>query len=403
MSRDLERLADLIRDESGIDIRGARLSSLSTAIAKVAPGMSPGRVLRATGDGERGASLKARLVEAITVHETFFMRQRRDFDAIDWQRLLASAREAGSEHVRIWVAACATGEEAYTVALLAAQAFGSTTPPVSVLASDISSAALLRAERGRYGTRSARNLDADARARYFTADGRHLVVGPHLRKLVEFRRHNLLDPAPQGRQFELILCRNVLIYFDGPTVDEVVRRLEDALAPGGMLVLGAADRLCRPASPRRHEAVRPRPHPAPERRAPSRSWRSAPRLVQPAPEPVETDLVTGAMTAVDRGRPQDALALTASVLDADPLRADAHFVRGLALLQQDRAREAADALRRALYIAPGCAQAAFTLGRAYDELGDDVGARRAYAQALRTLEPGQDDVAAACHARLARG
>ena len=164
-------------------------------------------------------------------------------------RLLEARTRAGSDTVRVWVAACASGEEAYTLAMLASEAFAPA-PPAGLDSRDrhLRERPSTRARRGRYGGRSLRALDArDARALLRPAEdgvgGRPGAAG----RLVEFRRHNLvLDPAPPPGDgpFDLIACRNVLIYFDGETVERVIASLERALAPDGMLVLGAADRLC---------------------------------------------------------------------------------------------------------------------------------------------------------------
>jgi chemotaxis protein methyltransferase CheR len=120
-----------------------------------------------------------------------------------------------------------------------------------------------------------------------------------------------------------------------------------------------------------------------------------------------------AVAAADAGRLDEAVAATREILAADPLNADAHFIRGVIELGRGNAAAAADSLRRALYVDQGFALAAFKLGRAHDALGDELAALRAYRQALETLAPGHErqerlathidlaDVAAACSARVA--
>jgi chemotaxis protein methyltransferase CheR len=417
MSERLEQLADLVRDRSGIVLHGPhRINSLSAALAKLDPPVDAAAALRTARDPATGEAFVASLLEAVAVHETFFFRQREDLDAIDWHALLGSARADGSERVRVWVAGCSTGEEAWTLAILASEALGAD-PPLALLATDLSAAALRRAERGRYGGRSVRQVDGPLRERHFDHDGSQLLVGEPLRRLVAFRRHNLVTDTTPIERFDLVLCRNVLIYFDAPTVERVVERLERTLAPGGMLLLGAADRLCRlPASrtprrrahaagPTRRQAAAP-----PAAATATRRWREARRGDPPA---VAEGAMATALAAADAGRLEDAIAATERVLAVDPLDADAHFVRGVAHLGCGDAATAAGSLRHALYVDPGFAFAAFQLGRAYDALGDEPAARRAYLQALRTLAPGHDrqlrlvadvdlaDVAAACGARLA--
>jgi chemotaxis protein methyltransferase CheR len=440
MSDDLELLADLVRDRSGIVLHGRhRIHSLAAGLAQLDPQLDAATALRRAREPVGGKAFVAALLEAVAVHETFFFRQRDDLDAIDWHTLLATARASGSSTVRTWVAGCSTGEEAWTLAILATEALDEP-PPVSLLATDLSAAVLRRAERGRYGPRSVRHAEAGLRERHLEAIGADWAVGEPLRRLVRFRQHNLVTDPPPGERFELILCRNVLIYFDPPTVERVVRSLERALAPGGMLVLGAADRLCRLPDPARRRAPRAaRPvaswrarlgRPARERAAdpgPRRSWRIAaqeptdaaappgsPVPARSAPSAADAStLLAAALAAADAGRMDEALAATQRALASDPLDADAHYIRGVAQLGGGDGPSATESLRRALYVDPCFALAAFQLGRAYDLLGNEPAARRAYEQALRTLSPDHErqqrlvagvdlaDVASACGARLA--
>ena len=425
MSDALEQLADLVRERSGIVLHGRhRIHSLAAGLEKLEPGLDAATALRRAREPVGGRAFVARLLEAVAVHETFFFRQRDDLDAIPWPALLGAARADGSAQVRVWVAGCSTGEEAYTLAMMASEALGGP-PPVSVLATDLSAAALRRAELGRYGARSVRHVEPALRERHLVQAGREWEVREPLLRLVSFRQHNLVTDPPPEERFELILCRNVLIYFDAPTVERVVRSLERALGTGGMLVLGAADRLCR--LPGSAPGAAPRPE-APSERSQrasgawrarfgaKRSWRTREgEEAQGAPVPDATAEapLPAALAAADAGRLDEALAATERALATDPLDADAHYIRGVAQLGSGDAVAAAASLRRALYVDPAFALAAFQLGRAHDLLGDAAAARRAYHQALRTLSPDHErqrrlvagvdlgDVAAACGARLA--
>jgi tetratricopeptide (TPR) repeat protein len=246
------------------------------------------------------------------------------------------------------------------LALLAQEAFGSTSPPIRILATDISGAALAAARAGRYRPRAVRELNDTLLERYFTPAGDGYEVDGSLRTAIEFRRHNLVhDPIPPlgAGPFELIVCRNVLIYFEARTVDTLVSSLEQALSPGGTLLLGAADALCtfanRPIPPLQTRVSRPRrgPRPGPRSRA------HAPL----AP-------------------------LAATPTQPEPLDAEDYFLRGLAELEARETKQAVVSLRRALYLDPHFGLAAFTLARAHDIAGDTTAARRSYKQALRCLE-----------------
>lgn len=406
----LERLAEVLRNETGIVTQGHQLGSLEAALARLRPPLDADAFLRSSAGGATHGLLE-RLIDEVTVNETFFFRQREELDAIDWRSLHETARKAGSETIRVWVAACATGEEAYTLAMLASEAFGTTAPPVSILATDISTDALDRARLGRYRGRTIRTLEGRRRERYFGPDGDGLAVGEALRRIVEFRRHNLVKdpvPAPAGRRFDLIACRNVLIYFDVETVERAISTLEGSLARGGMLLLGAADRLCDSASRlARPAAARPTRSQPPERDLRRPLGREEP---QAGPHPV----LASALEAANEGSLSDAVDITERILETNPLDADAYFVRGLAELGLRDTDAAVASLRRALYVDPTFGLAAFKLARAQELRGDRDAAARAYEQALHSLDPDDRrhdaildqvdvaDVAVACGLSLSR-
>jgi chemotaxis protein methyltransferase CheR len=407
-------IAEFVRQETGIVLPAARETAILAAVARAAPGLDPGMFVRAASARDGGRRLVDRLIDEVTVQETTFLRDRDQLDAIDWHRLLQAAGAAGPGAVRVWSAGCASGEEPYTLALLAAEALAPSRPaarapsleparlPVDVLGTDISGAALAAAAAGRYRERAVRALDPSLRGRYLDRQpDASYIVGDRLRRQVRFRRHNLArDPKPPGGEtgFDLIVCRNVLIYLEPPLAERVIVSLERALRPGGRLLLGAADALIRAAS----------------RSAPPHAARGA--LRRPLgrdPSLSREHQFRAVLDAVDAGDRDGALAGVASLLTGDPLDADAHFMDGLVTLEAGRPARAVAALRRALYADAQFGLAAFTLGRAYDALGDIPAARRAYEQALRTLDPADDrrarmlqqvdiaDIAAACRARLA--
>jgi chemotaxis protein methyltransferase CheR len=389
---ELDRVAELVRLESGISLRPSQQRALEAAMARAAPGVDPSGFLRLAAEPVTGPLLVQRLLDEVTIQETSFMRDPRQLDAIEWPELV----EAGGGQARIWVAGCATGEEAYTLVLLACESLGTPEPPIDVLATDVSGPALEAAAAGRYRDRSVRSLSRRLRDRYFTEeDGLWLPV-ESLRRPVRFRRHNLVrDPVPplgEGR-FDLIVCRNVLIYFGGSTVESVIGSLEGALKRSGMLLLGAADAL---------HGVTKRLAKLPRARTPSAE----------GPARTSEELLADALSAADRGRRAEALEATSQLLAQSPLSAEAYFVRGLVQLAGGANSDAAASLRRALYLDPRFSLASFTLGRAYDQLAEPQDARRAYEQALRTLDPDDDrqepllrqvdlgDIAAACRARI---
>ncbi len=377
MSSELRMLAEMVRNASGMVLRDVQLASLSAALHRVDPHLEATELLH-DGNRARQARRLAQLVDEVTVNETFFLRHTDELEQIEWGAAAVRAAAAKRPALRVWSAGCSTGEEAYTLALLAAETLRSTHPPVDVLGSDVSPTALSGARRGVYGPRAIRLLDAERRARWCVADGDRLRVADPLRALVRFASHNLVvDPLPPDGEtpFDVIVCRNVLIYFDSPTATRVTAGLRGALAPGGQLLLGTADRL----------GSAPAAAPAPDRRTPRSSAARRPPLQR------------------SQSRRTDATAA----------RARAAFEDGLRLIRDGDAATGVQELRRALYLDPGFAVAALQLGRGHEALGDRAAARRAYGQALSLAEGaaspetrlynrvGAADVVAACRARLA--
>ena len=397
MNADLLAMAELMRRETGITIKPPQLPSLEAAMQRVEPSMTASDFVLAIADRGERSPLLQRMIDEFTIKETFFFRQRQDLDAIDWPSLVGQARASGSDVARVWVAATASGEEAYTLAILASEAFAPDPPPVSIHATDISPSVLTRAQRGRYGRRSARALESTALDRYFTQQGPDVVVGERLRRIVRFSRQNLVGqftPATGG-PFDLITCRNVLIYFEPDVADRVVEGLTQALAPNGTLLLGAADRLCcsaarllRPRDRSRGPAVEPTCRRGSDTASAAGARAARNRLLRRLPSPrVELSAeLDDALRAANQGDLQGALEATARALSRDALDANAHFLRGLALRGLGREAEAISALRSALYVDPGFGLAAFEMGRALEACGDETSAVRAYKQALKTFD-----------------
>ncbi len=356
----VEGLAGLLHRETGIRLADNQLPALLAALERAAPGADPLSFLQQAADPFTGRDALARLIDEVTVKETFFLRDSGQLDEITWHLVLEQARVAGDDTIRVWCAGCATGEEAYSLALLATEAFAPDVAPVSILGTDVSRQALAGAREGAYRPRSVRELSARLRKRYFFQAGDRLTVGEQLRSHVTFAVHNLArDPLPPFGEspFHLILCRNVLIYFDADTVERVIDGFERSLAPAGRLILGAADALCGSAG--RLRAIAPLVVPAVQ---PSRPRR---RTEQPRPKPRRSTA-----TPIAQGPPDEI----------------AYFVRGLEALEGGDAAAAVELFRGALYLDPDFGLAAFKLGRAHEALANGSAARRAYEQSLRTLD-----------------
>jgi chemotaxis protein methyltransferase CheR len=348
MTAALRDVAELIRGETGIVTRDNQLASLRAALGRIEPGMEAKDFLSEVSDPEVGGQLLGLLVDEVTVQETYFFREERTLRDVDWAALLRSSHERGEDQVRVWVPACATGEEAYTLAMLAGEALGPGTVPVSILATDVATVALEAAAEGVYSKRSVRGVPPELRDRHLEQAGRVYRLGDELRSLVRFERHNLVtgDSPPLGeRPFDLVVCRNVLIYFEPKAVESVLASLEEALAPGAELILGAADRLTgtaarlasepidrerrQPASPKR-KLRRPIGLEDSERPAaiPSTGTNGSPPAeeVAKAPRRRLEDRIEDALLAADAGDLDRTIEMIDEVLSREPLHPDALFV-----------------------------------------------------------------------------
>ena len=185
-------------------------------------------------------------IDAITTNETHFFRTGGHFDWFGGpflDQLVARAAEGRHDRtVRVWSAACSSGEETYSLAICLLEARQRLAGwRLSVLGSDISEAMIAQARRGSYRERSLEQVSAARLEEHFAAaDGGEWAVKPAVASLCEFRRHNLLDPLPDPG-FDCIFIRNVFIYFDRGSKEAAVRNLVSAMAPGGYLVVGPAD------------------------------------------------------------------------------------------------------------------------------------------------------------------
>jgi chemotaxis protein methyltransferase CheR len=182
-----------------------------------------------------------RLLDTLTINVTRFFR-----NAETWRRLAAEflplllARHPGP--LRVWSAGCSSGEEAYGLAILLADAAGAGLERVRVDATDIDRRSLQRAAEARYGAEALLETPPDLVARYFDADADGWRVTAAVRRRVHIRRHDLGRDPPPGT-YHLIVCRNVVIYFERPMQERLFESFVDALLPDGLLVLGKVETL----------------------------------------------------------------------------------------------------------------------------------------------------------------
>ncbi len=198
-------------------------------------------LLGAAEEGE--ATATQRILCVLTTKFTGFFRHRRHFE-IAAEHALQAANLRGE--ARLWSAATATGEEAYSIALALIEAFGTEEPLAQVLATDIDTQALATARRGEYGEQSLQALDSRSRTRFF-CEGRgskQWAIVPAVRRLVHFQTLNLVDRSwPVDGPFDVVFCRNVLMYLQPAHRYAVLERISSLLAPDGLLMLDPTEYL----------------------------------------------------------------------------------------------------------------------------------------------------------------
>jgi chemotaxis protein methyltransferase CheR len=245
---DLERLRGAVAERIGLQFDDARLELVAAAVGERLAHLGLdvdaylARVASAAGRPELGE-----LARRLTVGETYFFRNGNDLRAFVEAVLPDRARaRAGARRLRILSAACSSGEEPYTLAMLARDVPALAGWDVSIHAFDVNPAAIERAVAARYSTWSLRQTPPEVEARHFRRDGSEYRLEDAIREMVSFEERNLLENDPRfwaPGAFDVVFCRNVLMYFAPETTRRVVARIAGSLAPGGYLFLGHAETL----------------------------------------------------------------------------------------------------------------------------------------------------------------
>ncbi len=379
------------------------------------------------------------LVGEVLIGETYFQREPQQWLLLRETILPDITRRCSRSHViRCWSAGCASGEEAYSLAIVLAEA--GLADRARVVGTDLSGAGLARARAATYGTWSLRAASPAFIDRWLTpSDDLHVVVD-EIRGRVEFAPLNLVtDRYPSassgiGMQ-DVILCRNVLLYFDRETTRRVVENLHEALAPGGWLVCASSDPSPALYAPFRavhtpegvayqrslgDEAVVPAPPievPAPpiEVLAPPievpavavAAARGPPREAEAETEPAVAARRGGSLDRAARGAHRHTAARTAAraraardaaaAADRSPLDPALHYLKAMVLVEVGRLDAAQAALRCAIYLDRGLAVAHFALGAVLERLGEPSRAARSYrnAAAIAGHKPADEPAALA--------
>ena len=239
-------LADLLKSRSGLIIGQDKIYLLETRLVTLLrrDGLADLNAL-AERLGRPGAEPLAReVVEAMTTNESFFFRDDKPFQHFRTQALprLIAARPAGAT-LRVWSAASSTGQEAYSLAMILAECKATVgSRKIEIVGTDIARGPLTRARDGQYTQFEVqRGLPVQYLMKYFKKEDPHWRISPEIRDMAQFREFNLLGDLRSLGRFDIVFCRNVLIYFDQLTKTRVLEAMAAQMPPDGMLYLGGAE------------------------------------------------------------------------------------------------------------------------------------------------------------------
>ena len=451
-SRDLINLRDLLEERTGLYLPAEKLDRLEEPFkhSKGNLGLpSPGQVLQAIASGsEYGRAYLSRLVTAITTHETYFFRTPPHFNALKnylIPEIVHSKRYRGKKTLRFWSAGCSTGEEPYSLAMLLLDIFPDIDFwQVSILATDIDVDALERAEKGIYGRWSFRGVAPEIIEKYFhPLNEERYRIDDRIRSMVTFQPLNLKsDPYPSSffgtTDLDIILCRNVTIYFRPETTQKIIRNFCHCLNEGGFLLTGTAEHsfhaykdfevrvfpetaIYQKPSLKRKVSPPPKPisiplpalelprPPAKEaKRKPAAKKKSEKRPVEKSldliaqgevdkalmllaeeveknPKDSRACFLLGRISA-DRNHQREAIYWLSQTVTLDPLHLWAHYLLGLLRLEENRMDDALQFLKKTVYIEPDFALGHFYLGRAYKHQGQIEKARKSFTTVKKLLD-----------------
>jgi chemotaxis protein methyltransferase CheR len=430
-----EVLAGLVYKHSGLKLNNNRekdIEQVVSEIARLAGVDSLKDVCSVLDQLPTKHPLWQLLLRRVTIGETYFFRHAAQFKALQQQilpALIQKRREANFKYLSIWSAGSATGEEIYSVAIILRELLPDIQDwTISLLGTDINQEFLETARQGRYRTHSFRSeTRPDIQSRYFDQENNVFVLDDRIRQMVQFMPLNLVSdeyPTYQTRTMnqDIIICRNVTIYFDEATTRSIVKRFYLSLNDGGWLMIGHAEPLASTyqdytvrnfpdttfyqkvvpdlslawaeTKPLPNIEVKSETQPLQTKRFSQPKANKAPqvasqpkanKLPNPAPQSVTDINIQAVRAAVDKEDWDTAMSLISILESQTPMDSEVHYLRGLLLMHGGKLDAARQALRRSLYCEPSYALAHYTMGEIAVQEGDLAAAKRAWRLAERAV------------------
>jgi len=342
---------------------------------------------------EQGGSEAEALVESLVVPETWFFRDGKPFEVLQRHALAQSQHRSSNLPLRILSAPCSSGEEPFSI-VIALRELGLPRQAYTVQALDISHQALERAQRGLYGRHALRDLSESRQRRHFCAAGNAQLLHAEIRQQVQFQQANLLTFLQTcTARYDVIFCRNVLIYLHAAARRVVLDNLGRVLAPGGLLVVGSAEMAMVPEATfqnlgeafgfafRRRDGGDAQPQQPRQRPA---AAEAGPERLPPAPAGPSL------REQLDAADPVQAMRLCQEQLKRDPTHAESYLWMAQLHQQAERFEPALDCLRRCLYLDPGLAPALEALRDLNRQLGMEQQAQHLHERLERRRRTGPE-------------
>jgi chemotaxis protein methyltransferase CheR len=409
-----------LEERAGLVFPQTRMADVERGIARAAARSGAPDVQCLLANLRQSAALLEEFLAGLLIGETYFFREPKQFDAIRQMVLPALMCERPLDApLQIWSAGCSTGEEPFSLAiLLEEEGLGGQS---HIIASDVCAPALKKATRGSYEPWSLRGAKKEFTRTYFEERGRKFQLIDRIRERVAFTPGNLASPVyprPQrGKGFDLILCRNVLIYFGRETVSQVAKKLFDSLSDGGWLVTAPSDPPLWDFAPYETKATaagvfyRKTGAPAGKRKAPVRiAPQPVPASATPKPKNGKTPVSVArkdapafcsdraacevhAQALFQGNRPDTALTFLSRAVAWHPLSAELLYLYAIGLLNGNKLDKAAEAARRLAYLDPQSVAAQMLMGTIARQRGDRAGAMRAYRNGFSLCaDAGEDEI-----------
>lgn len=338
------------------------------------------------------------LVDLITVRETHFFRNKAHFDLLTESvlpEIIQKKGKSSEKRIRCWSAGCATGDEAYSIAMVLRELLPSPSDwHISILGTDINRTGLAVARRGIYPETHLTYLPSSYLRKYFKREGSHHSLNPEIREMVQFMDHNLSrDPFTDERMqnLDLLFCRNVLIYLDERSAKRILEGFYHCLLPGGYLFLGHAEILWQ--MDHQFETVifpqtfvyrkRASSEPIPIH---SSEVGGCLEINDPSLLPGVRSILSLASQWANEGKYEKATDLLKKLIEEDPLTVEAHYLLGILSLKSNRLDEAEERFQRVLYLHPHAVMAHFHLATLYLRNGRMREASRFLRNAIQMLE-----------------